>query len=243
MIGAGRRSWRDIAIHYNELPLRSAPFGQLILDAVPMRRGQAIIGIGAATGLLSLELAERCGPQASVLAVDPWTEALDVLAEQGSYRGLSNITVSATGAEQLDVPDDSIDVIVSNLGINNFSSVAEILSECHRVLRPGGTIVLSTNPAGHMSEFYEIFRRTLRSLAVETVKLDEHVSWRRSAEDLRTRMRETCFVNVSVRESPMIMRFADGTALLGHTFVNLALRAGWEALVPATQRESAFAAL
>ena len=39
MIEAGRRSWRDIANHYNELPLWSAPFGQLILEAVPMRRG------------------------------------------------------------------------------------------------------------------------------------------------------------------------------------------------------------
>ncbi len=49
---------------YDELPLWSAPFGLLLLDRVRMGTGLTILDVGAGTGFLTVELAQRCGPKA-----------------------------------------------------------------------------------------------------------------------------------------------------------------------------------
>ena len=55
---------REFADAYDELPLWSAPFGLMLLERVPIRADQAVLDVGAGTGWLALELAERCGPRA-----------------------------------------------------------------------------------------------------------------------------------------------------------------------------------
>ena len=55
---------------YDELPLWSAPFGLWLLDRVPVRPGLTILDVGAGTGFLTIELAQRCGAESTVIAVD-----------------------------------------------------------------------------------------------------------------------------------------------------------------------------
>ena len=66
---------------FDKLPLWSAPFGLLLLDRVPLKPGIVILDVGAGTGFLTVELAQRCGPAAKVIAVDPWTAAMDPWVE------------------------------------------------------------------------------------------------------------------------------------------------------------------
>jgi len=49
----------EVAELYDELPLWSAPFGLLMLERIPMQRGLMIVDVGAGTGFLSIELAQR----------------------------------------------------------------------------------------------------------------------------------------------------------------------------------------
>ena len=62
---------------YDELPLWSAPFGLWILDRTPIGPGLTIADIGAGTGFLSIELAERCGVGSTVIAVSHRAVAFD----------------------------------------------------------------------------------------------------------------------------------------------------------------------
>src|SRR5262245_31046602 len=66
----------DFVRFYDELPLWSAPFGLLVLQQLPLHVGDRILDVGAGTGFLTVELAQRCGPSAHVVAVDPWASAL-----------------------------------------------------------------------------------------------------------------------------------------------------------------------
>jgi arsenite methyltransferase len=79
-----------VAENYDELPLWSAGFGQLILERVPLRRGQTVVDIGAGTGFLTVELAQRSGA-ARVIAVDPWADAMEVLRRKVGYLKLANV--------------------------------------------------------------------------------------------------------------------------------------------------------
>ncbi len=214
-----------VAANYDELPLWSAPFGQLILEHAPLRRGQTIVDIGAGTGFLTVELAQRSAA-ARVIAVDPWSEAMEVLQRKVDYLQLTNVELVTSDASQLDLPDDSVDLAVSNLGINNFDNAATVLKECHRVLRPGGRLLLSTNLVGHMAEFYAAFRAVLD----DHTRLDEHVNHRATTDGTLTLLRQAGFEAGVVATSEFTMRFADGTALLNHYFIKLGFLDGWLAI-------------
>ena len=61
---------------YDELPLWSAPFGLMLLECVELRNGITILDVGAGTGFLAVELAQRCGRNSRVIAVDPWAASM-----------------------------------------------------------------------------------------------------------------------------------------------------------------------
>jgi arsenite methyltransferase len=83
-------------------------------------------------------------------------------------------------AATLDLPDASVDVIVSNLGINNFADPGAVLQTCFRVARPGSTLLLTTNLVGHMAEFYDVYRAVLIELGLldRLATLDAHINHR-----------------------------------------------------------------
>src|SRR5437868_14368436 len=103
---------------YDELPLWSARFGAMLLEHVELRRGITILDVGAGTGFLSIELAQRCGLDAKVIAVDPWEAALARLTRKVKHLGIQNIRTIVQDVAAIDLPDASVDLIVSNLGLN-----------------------------------------------------------------------------------------------------------------------------
>ncbi|QNE23184.1 methyltransferase domain-containing protein [Kribbella qitaiheensis] len=215
-----------MAANYDELPLWSAPFGQLILEHVPLRRGQTIVDIGAGTGFLTVELAQRSGA-ARVIAVDPWAEAIAVLRRKVDYLKLGNVELVVADAAALDLPDGSVDLVVSNLGINNFDNAATVLAECHRVLRPGGRLLLSTNLVGHMAEFYAVLREVLGD---NVEALDRRIAHRATIDGTIEGLEQAGFSASVAATSEFRMRFADGTALLNHYFIRLGFLDGWLAI-------------
>src|SRR5205085_980399 len=112
---------REFGELYDELPLWSAAFGRLLLEHVSLRPGITILDVGAGTGFLTIELAQRCGDDARVIAVDPWEAAIKRLARKVDALGLQNVRTVAKDVAAIDLPDDSVDLVVSNLGINNFA--------------------------------------------------------------------------------------------------------------------------
>src|SRR5215469_6675364 len=105
---------------YDELPLWSAPFGLMLLEQVQIRPGITILDVGAGTGFMTIELAQRCGSAAMVIAVDPWKAAIKRLARKVEHLGIENVHMVVRDVVAIDLPDASVDLIVSNLGINNY---------------------------------------------------------------------------------------------------------------------------
>ena len=217
---------------WDELPLWSAPFGMLLLGRVPMRPGMTILDVGAGTGFLSIELAQRCGRDSQVIAVDPWQAGVERLRSKLDRLGLENVLLIEDDAMRLQLDDETVDLIVSNLGINNFADPAAVLRVCFRVARPGADLLLTTNLIGHMQELYEVFEKTLKELGQSDRlgALDEHVAHRGTPETVATLLTDAGFVVGTVTHESFQMRFASGSALLRHRLLRIGFVPAWKAI-------------
>ncbi len=230
---------------YDELPLWSAPFGLMLLEHVALRPGMTILDVGAGTGFLSIELAQRCGSDAVVIAVDPWEAAIKRLTRKLEHLGLRNVRTLLQDAATIDLPDASVDLIVSNLGINNFDNAEAVLRTCFRVAKPGASLVLTTNLAGHMSELYEAYRSVLVELgfARQLTALDAHISRRGTISSVRALLQRAGFEFLEAVTRSFRERFVDGSSLLRHHFIRLGFVPGWKSIAPEGSVEQTFAAL
>jgi arsenite methyltransferase len=230
---------------YDELPLWSARFGLMLLDRVEMRPGMTILDAGAGTGFLTIELAQRCGPGATVIAVDPWEAAMRRLARKVDHLGLRNVRTHVQDVSAVDLPDASVDLIVSNLGINNFDDPDAALRACLRFAKPGAGLLLTTNVIGHMAEFYEVYRDVLEGMgfADRLPVLDAHINHRPTVDSLRLRLERNGFTFVDSVNQYFRERFVDGSSLLRHHFIRLGFMPAWKLVAPPDAVEATFAAL
>jgi arsenite methyltransferase len=232
---------REGVTAYDDAPLWSAAFGLMLLEHLPYAPAlRTVLDLGCGTGFPSLELAERIGPACQVHGVDRWAMGLERARFKAGVRGVRNVTFHEADAESLPFADHAFDLIVSNLGVNNFERREAVLSECHRVLRPGGSLALTTNLVGHMAAFYEHFRATLHdaSDARALDALDKEEGKRATVAGTRDLLAVAGFTVTRVESRTLPMSFADGTA-----FIRLAFLEAWQGVVASGSQPSIFAAL
>lgn len=119
----------QVVKHFNEVTLWSAPFAQLLLENVPIKDVNAMLDIGYETGFPLVELAQRLGPTAEVYGMDVWTEANQLVKEKITIFELHNIQLFETSADQIPLETESVDLVTSNLGVNNFDNKNVVYQE------------------------------------------------------------------------------------------------------------------
>jgi arsenite methyltransferase len=108
-----------------------------------LRPGDVVLDIGYGGGVDSILAARRIGPTGRVLALDFLPEMLERTAGAAAEAGLNNIEPLEGEMESIPLPDDSVDVIISNGVLNLSPRKARAIAECARVLRPGGRFCVS----------------------------------------------------------------------------------------------------
>ena len=213
---------------YDELPLWSALAGQLLLEHVPLD-ARRVLDLGCGTGFPLLELAERLGPGARVVGVDPWAAALRRARAKRAAWPVANAGLVCGDGATLPLRDGAFDLVVSNLGVNNFADAAAAFAECRRVLAPGGRLALSTNLVGQFATLSAAFERVLERAGDEAarVRLRAHVAHRATVAGLRAALALERFEVLAVHERSVPWRFASGAAVLSHHFVRLGFLPAW----------------
>ena len=103
-----------------------------------LKPGETVVDIGCGAGFDTLQAARQVGPSGKVIAVDMTEAMLAKTQTAAATLGLVNIEPRLGYAEELPVPDESVDVVISNGVINLTPDKAAVLREIHRVLKPGG---------------------------------------------------------------------------------------------------------
>jgi ubiquinone/menaquinone biosynthesis C-methylase UbiE len=224
---------------YDELSLWSSHFGDLLLRHLELRPGIEILDLGCGTGFPLFELAMIHGAESHVVGLDPWTDAIERARSRQEYHQLPNVTIVEGDGAAIPFPEKSFDLIVSNLGINNFTDPAAVLAECRRVIRPEGRIVITTNLDGHMRELYEIYAETLHELKLEIYlsSLEANRAHRGTVASHSALLESAGFRITRIYEEAFHMRYVDGTALLNHFLTRIGFLEGWTNVVNVADRQ------
>ena len=222
-----------LASAFDELSFWSSRFGALLVNNIMLRRNLKILDLGCGNGFPSFELANLLGASCKITSMDVWREGLNRARHKQRFYQLPNLTILEADGASMPFRDSAFDVIVSNLGVNNFADPASVLAECNRVARAGGTLYLTTNVKGHFAQFYKVFRDVLGEMnkAVYLDRLDANEMHRGTKESLTGQLQDAGFNVNRVIEESFDMRFLDGSALLNHALTKIGFLDGWRAVV------------
>jgi ubiquinone/menaquinone biosynthesis C-methylase UbiE len=139
-----RRAWDLCAERYDSCTTRAfAPFSEKLLALARLQSGQRVLDVATGGGVAALMAAGLVGPGGRVVGVD-LSEAMIALARQKADHGaVTNVEFGPMDAEHLQFPPDSFDVVLCALGLMLFPQPVNALLEMRRVLKTGGTAVLS----------------------------------------------------------------------------------------------------
>jgi len=229
---------------YDELPLWSAPFGLKLLERVEYRPELTVLDIGCGTGFPLTEIAMRLGRSSTVHGLDPWTDALKRVRRKLDAYGIGNVRLIEGLAESIPLEDRSVDLVVSNNGLNNVADLDRALSECSRVARTGAQFLMTMNLDTTMFEFYGALELVLEAqgLAGAIDGVRRHIrEKRRPLAEVKALVEARGFNIRTLELDQFDYRFSGGTAMFEHYFIRLAFLDSWIQLLPGDRVESVFA--
>ena len=108
-----------------------------------LKQGEIVLDLGSGGGIDALLSARRVGPAGKAYGLDMTDEMLALAEENKRKSGLTNAEFLKGEIENIPLPDNSVDVIISNCVINLSGDKDLVLKESFRVLRPGGRFAVS----------------------------------------------------------------------------------------------------
>jgi ubiquinone/menaquinone biosynthesis C-methylase UbiE len=115
-----------------------------LVDQVDPQPGQTVLELTAGPGETGFLAAARLGPGGRLISSDFVPAMVDAARRGAAQRGLDNVECRILDAQQIDLPDGSVDGVLSRFGLMLVPDQERAMSEIRRVLRPGGRCAYAT---------------------------------------------------------------------------------------------------
>jgi SAM-dependent methyltransferase len=166
--------------------------------------GEVVLDLGSGGGIDVLLSAHRVGPTGKAYGLDMTDEMLALARENQRKAGVENVEFLKGEIEHIPLPDNSVDIVISNCVINLSADKDRVLREAFRVLKPGGRFAVSdVVTRGEMLP--EIRDKVLLWVGCVAGALEE--------SDYRSKLAAAGFENVNV-EPTRIYRIEDARTFL-----------------------------
>lgn len=108
-----------------------------------LRPGEVVLDLGSGGGIDCFLAAKKVGPEGRVIGLDMTPQMVELARHNARKVGLDNVEFRQGEMENIPLPDETVDVVISNCVINLSPSKDAVFGEIHRVLRPGGRMMVS----------------------------------------------------------------------------------------------------
>ena len=141
----------DAQSFYDARELRQIPNGAALASLgcgnptllAELKPGETVLDLGSGGGIDVLLSAKRVGPAGKAYGLDMTDEMLALARRNAAEAGVANVEFLKGQIESIPLPDESVDVIISNCVINLSADKDAVLREAFRVLRPGGRFAVA----------------------------------------------------------------------------------------------------
>jgi len=137
-------------IGYSEEELQAVPQGANLglgcgnpIALASLKEGETVLDLGSGAGFDCFLAAREVGPSGRVIGVDMTPEMIGKARENARKGDYGNVEFRLGEIESLPAPDGSVDAVISNCVINLSTDKERVFAEAHRVLKPGGRVVIS----------------------------------------------------------------------------------------------------
>ncbi len=160
----------SVANAYDDVlvPVLFKPWAERLISAHQPWAGRAVLDLATGTGIVARLLADQVGSDGKVVAADINGEML-AIAKRRCADVDSVVSFVESPAHPLDVADATVDVVVCQQGFQFFPDRGAAAQEMHRVLRPGGRVIVSTWRPVTECEFFGAVCSALNSIGVSEI--------------------------------------------------------------------------
>ena len=177
-----------------------------------LKPGEVVLDLGSGGGIDVLLSAKRVSPGGKAYGLDMTDEMLALACDNQQKAGVRNVEFLKGEIESIPLPDNSVDVIISNCVINLSADKDSVLREAFRVLRPGGRFAVSdVVTRGEIPE--EIRRNVLLWVGCVAGALDE--------DDYRAKLAAAGFSSIGI-EPTRVYRAEDALSFLADKGIDVA---------------------
>lgn len=215
-------SMRVIPLTKGSLDVPSLGCGSPV-EAAGLMPGEVVLDLGSGRGFDAFHAAGRVGPHGHIIGVDMTPEMVLRAREDAARLGFEQVEFRLGEIEHLPLPNASVDVVISNCVINLVPDKDRVFAEAHRVLRPGGRLVVS-----------DIVERSqkLRRERLEPARWAACIEGADEEGVYLSRIRSAKFEDVEVLDTHAVGNFtADRAAGTLHSITVRARKAGDQAII------------
>src|SRR5579875_3112729 len=218
-------------------PQWSAPFGRLLLSlflTLQRDRGWMALDVACGCGYPTLELARYLGQDCDLGGIDIWEEAILLARRKAADEWLRNVTFLTADVADSGLPEGTLDAITCNLGLSSFDDPAAALDGIWRLLRPGGSALLTTPLQSAMREFLDTYYLTLRDLKLSNYQrvFSEMIAKQPTKDDVRRLLETAGFEARRFVVENFTLHFPTPRAFLSSPVILYAGLMRWRDIIP-----------